>query len=308
MDLRHLRSFVAVAELLSFRRAAERLHLCQPPLSRQIKALEEDLGVRLLERGRTKQVTLTEAGRSYLFDARRILAAVAAAREHAREAEQGIRGTLKLANTAELSTPVVFPLLHAFRKSSPQVKVSLVEIVWPGLLDALDEGRIHAAICPFIGQPLSRRFRSQPLYSCPTVVVLPVGHALAKQRQKPLDVKRLRGQTLLTLSARTRPGYVQMLDAVCAAAEFVPTTTHEVDKAENLLGMVAAGYGVAIVPEMIARASVDGCSVRPLCPPVPPFGLTLLWRRETPSPLLRNFLALTKRWVDSRDQPSAGGE
>ena len=303
MDLRHLRSFVAVAELLSFRRAAERLHLCQPPLSRQIKVLEENLGVRLLERGRTKQVTLTEAGQSYLLDVRRILAAVDTARERAREAQQGVRGTLKLANTPELSTPVVSPLLHAFRESFPQVKVSLIESVWPEPLEALDEGRIHAAICPFIGQPLDRRFRSRLLFSCPMVAVLPAGHTLAGQGRKALDVKRLTGQTLLTLSPKTRPGYAKMLDALCSAAGFTPTATHAVDKVENLLGMVGAGYGVAILPEMVAHAA-HGSQIRPLCPPVPNFHLKLLWRREAASTLLDNFLATTRRAANGRDKGS----
>lgn len=308
MDLRHLRSFVAVAELLSFRRAAERLHLCQPPLSRQIKALEEDLGVRLLERGRARQVTLTGAGQSYLADARRILAAVAAAGERAREAEQGIRGLLKLANTPELSTPVVFPLLRAFRAASPQVKVSLVEIVWPGSLEALDEGRVHAAICPFIGQPLGRRFRSRLLYSCPMVAVLPAGHALAGRGRTALDVRRLKAETLLTLSPATRPGYVEMLAALCAAADFIPAATHAVDKTENLLGMVAAGYGVAILPETVARTADPGCHVRPLRPPVPPFHLTLLWRRDASVPVLHNFLAMTKGWMVDRDRGPVADE
>lgn len=133
------------------------------------------------------------------------------------------------------------------------------------------------------------------------VVVLPAGSVLAKQRQTAIDLKKLKGQTLLTLSPESRPGYVKMLDAFCAAADFIPTATHAVDKAENLLGMVAAGYGVAIMPEMVARTATPDCRIRPLRPPVPPFHLRLMWRRDALSPLLRNFLAVTKRWVDTPD-------
>lgn len=302
MDLRHLRTFIAVAEERSFRRAAERLHLSQPPLSRQIRALEEDLGVRLLERGRSRRVALTEAGQSYLGDARRLLAAVAAARDGAREAARGTRGLLRLANTAELSTPVLTPLLHAFRETFPQVKVSLLEIVWPEQLKALDEERVHAVISPNIGQSFGRRFQSQPLISSPMVVVLPPGHPLARRRRTALDIKKLEGQTLLTLSPETRPGYVKMLEALCVAMDFTPTETHAVDKAENLLGMVAAGYGVAILPELVSRAAMPACYVRPLRSPAFPFRLTLVWRRDATSPLLHNFLAVTKRWTDARDE------
>lgn len=307
MDLRHLRSFIAVAEERSFRRAAERLHLSQPPLSRQIRALEEDLGVRLLERGRAQRVALTEAGQSYLGDARRLLDAVAAARERAREAARGTRGLLRLANTAELSTPVLAPLLQAFRETFPQVKVSLREIVWPEQLRALDEGRVHAAISPDIGQPSSRRFQTQTLLSSSMVVVLPPGHALARQGQAALDIQRLRGQTLLTLSPETRPGYVKMLEALCVATDFAPTETHAVDEPENLLGMVAAGYGVAILPELVSRAAVPVCRVRPLRLPGWSFRLTLVWRREVSSPLLHNFLAVAQRWVNgqSKNQTAA---
>ncbi len=304
MDLRHLRSFVAVAEELSFRRAAERLHLCQPPLSRQIKALEEHLGVQLLERGRAKRIALTDAGQSYLTDARRTLAAVAAAGERAREAHRGTRGLLKLANVSGLSTPVVFPLLHAFREVAPQVKISLVEMMVPQQLAALDDRRIHAAICPQIGPTLSPRFQTHSLFSCPIVAALPERHALARPGQGDLDVRELQGETLLVLSPVTRPGYAEMLAAVCAAADFTPTATHPVDMVENVLGMVAAGYGVAILPEMAARGIVPGCSLRPLRPPVPTFRLKLLWRSEAPSPLLLNFLAVAKRWTKDGGEKS----
>ena len=297
MELRHLRYFVAVAEESSFRRAADRLHLSQPPLSRQIRALEEDLGVRLLERGRTRRVSLTEAGQSYLADAWRLLAAADAAGGRARAAAQGTLGLFKLANTAELSTAVLAPLLHAFREALPRVKVSLLEIVWPEQLKALDEGRVHAAIAPDIGQPFEGRFQTQTLCSSPMVVVLPDGHALARPGdQTALDVHELTGQTLLTLSPDTRPGYVKMLEALCAAADFTPTETHAVDKTDNLLGMVAAGYGVAVLPELVSRAAVPACRVRPLrLPGGWQFRVTLVWRRDATSPLLHNFLAIARR-------------
>jgi DNA-binding transcriptional LysR family regulator len=162
MDLRHLRSFVAVAEELSFRRAAERLHLSQPPLSRQIKALEEELGVRLLERDRGSRVSLTDAGKSFLADARLALSTATAARGRAQNAARDARVQLKLGNIAKLSIRLLQHLLPAYREQFPQVGVSLFEMNRPKQLTALREGRIHAGIFPDLGAPLDREFQSMP--------------------------------------------------------------------------------------------------------------------------------------------------
>jgi DNA-binding transcriptional LysR family regulator len=155
MYLRHLRSFVAVAEELSFRRAPQRLQISQPPLSRQIKALEEELGVRLLEGDRCARVSLTDAGKSFLADARRAIVTAVAARD--------ARNLLKLGNMPVLSTRVLTPLLRAFREHSPQVEVSLLEMNRPMQLEALLDGRIHVGIFPGLGAPLDRQFQSAAL-------------------------------------------------------------------------------------------------------------------------------------------------
>src|SRR5271157_3372800 len=125
MDLRHLRSFVAVAEELSFRRAAERLHISQPPLSRQIQALEEELGLRLLERDRRSRIALTDAGQTFLADARLTLSTVAAAPQRAQEAARGSRGRLNVANIAAFSAGVLPRCLRAFREEFPEVEIFL---------------------------------------------------------------------------------------------------------------------------------------------------------------------------------------
>jgi len=304
MDLRYLRSFVAVAEELSFGRAAKRLHLSQPPLSRQIMALEAELGVRLLERGRFRRVSLTDAGKSFLTDARLALAAATAARGRAQDAARDARGQLKLGNIAKLSTRVLPPLLNAFREKSPQVEVSLLEMNRPVQLAALREGRIHAAIFPDLGAPLDRHFQSMPLFSCPMVAVLPADHPLAKDSKDPIRVNRLVGQTLLIASPETAPGYIERLNDLCAAANFTPTTTHPVEGTANLLCMVAAGYGVAILPEVVTTSSVHNIQTRQLRAPVPPFRLKLLWLRETVSPLLQDFLAVARQWGG---EAAAGG-
>ena len=298
MDFPHLRSFVAVAEELSFRRAADRLHLSQPPLSRQIKALEKELGVRLLERDRGSRVYLTEAGKSFLSYARQALSAAVAARSRAQDAARNAKGQLKLGNMPVLSTRVLPPLLRAFREHSPHVEVSLLEMNRPMQLEALREGRIHAGIFPDLGAPLDRHFQSMPLYTCPMVVVLPVGHPLTKEVKASINIHRLAGETLLISSPDTSPGYVERLNDLCVSAEFTPTATQPVEGPSNLLGMVAAGYGVAILPEVVAISSVHPCPTRRLRAPVPPFRLKLLWLRDAQSPLLLNFLTVARQWIN----------
>ncbi len=280
-----------MAEELSFTRAAARLHLTQPPLSRQIQALETVLGVRLLERGRSSQVTLTDAGRSFLADARRLLTAGDEAREHAQDAAHGQQGRLILANVAALSQGVVSPLLQAFRAQYPRVEIFLVELEPADRTAALREGRIHLGIYPEGCLPQDPQFESQPLYACPMVAVLPPGHPRANPTEAhvEMDIHALAGDTVLVSPREVTPGYLERLDRACAAADFTPAALHPVAGVPNLLGMVSAGYGVAILPEVLVGASVPAGRMRRLRAPVPPFRLSLIWSGTATSQVLENF-------------------
>ncbi len=294
MDFRYLRSFVAVAEELSFRRAAERLHLSQPPLSRQIKFLEDELGVRLLERGRASKVSLTDAGQTFLPDARRMLALTAAAQERTREAARGKLGRLNVANISSLSATVLPPLLSAFRKKFPQVQISLLEMKRNQPLAALSEGRIHVGIFPDLGEPLDREFQAQPLFSCPMVAVLPARHKLVRDAKPNIGVEALAAETLIVPSTHGSPGYFDRLQQLFARTHFNPVSTQAAEGLHNLLGMVAAGYGVAILPEVLVNPPAAGCATRRLRAPVPSFQLKLFWLRNSRSLVLKNFLAVAK--------------
>ncbi len=152
MDLRRLRSFVAVAEELSFRRAAQRLHLSQPPLSRQIQALEAEVGVRLLERERNRRISLTDAGIAFLADTKRMLAHADTALRNARRSVSGASGQLLVANIPRLSTVVLPPMLAAFHAEFPAVEVCLVEMEPAEQVAAVREKRIHLGIYPHLGR------------------------------------------------------------------------------------------------------------------------------------------------------------
>lgn len=305
MNLHHLRSFVTVAEELSFSRAAKRLHISQPPLSRRIRALENELGLRLLFRDRNSVVSLTDAGNSLLTDAKRVLAAADATVLHAQEAVSGARGRLNIASNAPLCTAVLPRLLHAFREKYPNVEIFLVPIEKGEKEAALCEGRIHLGIYSDDCAPRGRRFRSQPVFSCPMLAVLPRGHDLARESRSGIGLRELEGETFLIPS----PTYSRWFTKLCVTADFSPASTHPVDGVENLFGMVTAGYGVGILPEALVGASVHACKTRRLVAPVPLFRLTLVCLREAKSAVLQNFLAVAKQCAQEtspQSNPRAG--
>lgn len=293
MDLRHLRSFVTVTQELSFRTAAKRLGMSQPPLSRQIKALEEEVGARLLERDRNRRVSLTDAGQAFLSDAKRTLAAADATLRHAREAADGARGQLHVADIGVLASSVLPTLLEAFRARHPAVEVFLVELDRSAQAAAMREGRIHVGIYPDLVIPQDRQFQTRELLACPMVAVLPPGHPQsgAGPGHHALDFDALAGDTFLVPLDCATSGYQARLEHSCAAAGFHPRATHPVGGIPNLLGMIAAGYGVALLPEMLVRGQVAARQIRRLDASVPDFRLNLVWWRQSTSQVLQNFLA-----------------
>src|SRR5580704_7283397 len=179
MELRHLRYFVAVAEELSFRRAAERLHLAQPPLSSQIKDLEIELGARLFDRS-TRSVKLTSVGRVFLEEARAVIKASEQAAQTVRRAEQGLVGTLRIGILAPAATPRLAQVLRSFRQKYPFVQFSLFELTSVEQLQRLRSDQLDVGLLrPPIGFPeLEFLF----LEESPMVLAAPAGHRLTKLR------------------------------------------------------------------------------------------------------------------------------
>jgi DNA-binding transcriptional LysR family regulator len=296
MELRLLRAFVTVAEEHSFRRAAERLHISQPPLSRQIRALEDELGVQLLERGRRSTVSVTDAGDIFLRDARCILAAAASAVEQVQQATRGGSGRLNIGGVSALSQSVLPPLMSTFRARFPQIEVRVFEMQRKEQLVALAEGRIHAGFFPALNEPRGRRFESLLLLECPVVAILPPNHELTRRFEKDIDARALNGQPLLVPSPESAPGYIERLQNVQAAAPFTPAHIQPVDDLRNLYGLVTAGYGVAILPAVAVAPLPSDVRVLPLRAPVPKFKLKLLWLDKNPSLILQNFIAVARLW------------
>ncbi len=292
MELHHLRSFVAVAELLSFRRAAERLHLSRPPLTRQIKRLEEELGVFLLLRDGRRAVRLTDAGHAFLLQARQALQSVAAAAEGARQAAIGQGGALRLGGCEVHSATALNTYLPRFRRRYPAVEVAFQALTSAEELNALRQGTVHLSLSANFGEPLEPVFATRTVATIPLQVVLPAKHALARRRGDRMELSALEGEVFLAVAAASLPPYVEGLDAAWKALGHGPRRVRTVDGQKNVLALVAAGYGVAILPGDAVSASVPDCRIKRLDSALGTYQLQMIWLREHSSRVLRNFLAV----------------
>ncbi|MDB5725877.1 MAG: LysR family transcriptional regulator [Novosphingobium sp.] len=287
MDFRHLRYFVCLAEELHFGRAAQRLGISQPPLSQQIKALEDRLRVPLFERT-SRRVRLTEAGRLYLPEARQALAQVERATFVAQQAHRGELGRLRLGFTA--SAPFVRRVadaLYDFRQSHPEVELALEELGRDEQIaklenDDLDIGIVRA----FEPPPLPLGMISECLLEEEMLLAVRKDHPLARRDADP-DIADLAGVPLLLYGAANGAGFNEHFLALCAQAGFRPKIAMEVGSFATLLGLAAAGFGATILSQSLARLQVDNLVLRHLASPV----TSRLWlvRKHQLSPVAQAF-------------------
>ncbi len=290
MELRHLRYFVAVAEELHFRRAAERLHVSQPPLSQQIRALERELGVELFSRNR-RRVELTAPGRALLGRAREILAAVDDAVETTRRVARGEAGELAVGFVGSAMYGALPDVLREFRAMRPGVGLRLRELPTGAALDALAEGRIDVGVVR--PAQVDAGIALDVVAREAVVVALPEAHRLAGRRR--LALRDLAGEDFVLLARREAPGLRAAIDALGAE----PHEVQEVAEVRTVLGLVAAGVGVSLVPEAVAGAERAGVRFLPLAGRAPTVDLALAWREGDGSPALAAFREL----AHARDGP-----
>lgn len=254
MNLRSLRLFVATAETGGVGRASERLHLSQPAASRQLQALESELGVALFERN-GRRLRLTVEGEDLLRHARQALAGADSISDRARALKRGDTGTLKVAATPHVITSLLASFLRRFCARYPSVEVQLVEGGAASQPARLDNGEVHIAIMP-VGE---ERFDGRLLYPVHALAVMSEKHRFV--RRATLDVAELSDQPLLVLRAEF--GSHAWFYAASEIAHFKPRVRLESAAPETLVELAAAGYGIAIVPSTVPiRAS--GLKVRPL--------------------------------------------
>jgi len=297
MELRHLRYFVAVAEEGHITRAAERLGIQQPPLSKQIAALERELDVRLIRRT-ARGVELTDGGRALLDHARAILARSNQAIETTRRTARGEQGQISVgvAPTGPFH-PFVPRVTRAFREAWPLVALTLEESFTNDLVERIRGEKVDVA---FLRTPVHdpQNIVINHLLDEPMVVALPSGHTMAgtNDGKQPLPLKALSGETFIVYGRRFGPGLYDATVEACRAAGFNPRLGQEAPRITSTLGFVATGLGIALVPASMQRVSMDGVVYRDFTGPVQPTAvLNLASRRGDPSAVVRQFVNLVKR-------------
>jgi DNA-binding transcriptional LysR family regulator len=294
MDLRRLRYLVTVAEEGHITRAAERLGIQQPPLTRQIRSLEDELGERLFER-LPRGVKPTEAGRAVVEEARALLDRAERLADVAHRAARGERGRLAVGYTSSGAFhPFVAQQIRAFRAAAPGVQLELAEDGTPELVRGLEDERLDAAFVRS-GGPLEG-LRVEPLLSEPMVAALPSDHPLAGSRD--IALKDLAAETFVFYRRPTGPGLHDAIVAACLRAGFSPTVAQEAPRMSSTLGLVAAGLGVSIVPASMQRMNVEGVVFIPFRgDPGLAAPLLLVTRRRDRSAIVDRFRAQVKAAV-----------
>jgi DNA-binding transcriptional LysR family regulator len=293
MELRHLRYFVAVAEAGGFRRAAELLHVSQPPLSQQVRALEEELGVELLTRS-GRGVVLSPAGEVFLRESHAILDAVARATELARRVGRGETGHLSVAFVGSSLFGLLPAILRAFRAERPDVELHLREQPTGLALDAIRAG--HTDVGVLRPPSTATDLECHVIERERVLVALPQGHRLADSAR--IDPRELWNEQLILLGRREAPGLHESLVAALESVGGLPHVSQEASEIQTVLGLVAADLGVSLVPESAATLARAGVVYRALAGPAPTVDLALVWREDARSPVLDAFLDIARRVTD----------
>ena len=285
MELRHLRYFVAVAEELNFRRAAERLHIAQPPLSAQIKALEDELGVKLFERS-TRAVHLTAAGDVLLSHARSLLGAANMAEQHVRNAEQGLVGTLRIAILAPAATSKLAKILRSYRLKFPGIQLNLEELTSTEQIQRLRADELDVGLMrpPVVFPEIESRFVEESSM----ILALPTGHRLAHKRR--IDWKDFDSEPLVLIHPSLQHSYYDPFFAECEKAGAKPVVGQYTNDIQSKMWLISAGLGIAPTTKTIAETKRPGLAFREFPTPLPKVKTVLAWKRSNHSPALLNFL------------------
>ncbi|MDZ4253352.1 MAG: LysR substrate-binding domain-containing protein [Sulfuritalea sp.] len=296
MELRQLRYFVALAEELNFGRAAEKLHISQPPLTRQIQQLESDVGARLFTRG-PRGVDLTPAGIALLEDARRILGLVGRARERTGKFGQGRIGRLDVGIFGSAILNHIPRLLLQFRQRYPDVQIALHEQTKAEQIAALREGHLtigfnrHVTVEPDI--------MVEMVFLEPLLVALHSKHPLA--RHKAIRIAEVVDEPLILYPSNTRPGFADDVMALFRAEGAQPRVAQEVTDVVTAVALVASGFGICITPEAASTLRLPGVVYRPVkATPPPTIDLVCLYRRDDDSPILKAFLEVVRKYVKAK--------
>lgn len=301
MDIRQLNYFIAVAEERHFGRAATRLHMAQPPLSQQIRQLEEQIGVKLLNRT-TRRVDLTPAGQVLLDRGRHIVNDLAALEADVVQVGQGATGVLRVGFSGSATYGVMPHIARIAKQALPGLSLVLQgEMLTPAMETGLREGTLDAA---FLRPPVSSDEVSvRTVTSDQLIVALPSNSPLAVDR--PIAVNELRDQNFITYGAESV--IHRMTTDMCRKAGFKQRVTQMVGETSTMLAFVAAGGGVAVMPSNVQSFRLDGVTYRQI-ENAPRVDLSVAWLRGNRSSLLQNFLDIVETATDQNFAPHASTE
>ncbi len=288
MELRHLRYFVAVADALSFTKGAQKLHLSQPSLTRQIKDLEEELGVRLLDRSK-QGVNLTRQGARFLIDAKRVLDLSEEIVKSVQRTGEQPPSPLNIGYVADLFYDLLPVTLAAFQRSFPTVPINLFDMSCGDQFRALEEGQIDLGFAGLRGPIEERGLQFLPIAAYDTVAAVAKNHPLAKETV--IHLKTLKPLFFIGMSEASYPGYRGWLTETCRKEGFAPKVLQDVEIERAIIQAVAAGLGVAILPEQVKRLPHESVVFRELRPAVKTESC-VAWKADNPSAALRAYIKI----------------
>lgn len=293
MELRHLRYFVAVAEALSFSRAATRLRLAQPSLSTQIRDLENELGLQLLERNRN-HVALTDAGTVFLREARAVLTRADKAVARAKEAAAGTTGELRVGSMGPLTISFLPACLTRLHAALPKARISVVETGPSDQLAQIAAGRAHIGFIPEIFAKLSaaKKLAVRNILCSPLIVLVSEHHPLAKNTT--VRLRDLEDETFLHILMYGSDAQRVWTREICRSIGFLPQFGSAAANAENLVTMVAAGEGVALIPKIAERTGTPGCAALLVTDKSLHYNLCAVYDENFPSALRDTFLGIVE--------------
>jgi DNA-binding transcriptional LysR family regulator len=291
MELRHLRYFVAVAEAENVSRAALKLHVSQPGLSRQIRDLEDEIGFQLFERS-AKSLRLTGAGKVFLTEACAVLRRADEAVKTARAVATGGSGEIHVGYAPSLTVQILPQALRTFQGKFPNVRVALHDLSTEEMLSQLREGKLSVALMVRPPRKMSAGIVFEELARYPLGVAVAPKHPLAKS--KSVALAQIAREPLIAYSRKDYPEYHAMLEKLFAPVGRVPRIAEEHDGITSVIAAVEAGRGFALVPSCVACMAGPRLKIIPLNPAGQPVPVGAAWRKESETDLVKNFIAAAR--------------
>ena len=285
MELRHLRYFVTVAEELHFGRAAERLHIAQPPLSQQIRQLDNELGFELFHRTKRK-VELSEAGKVFLIEVQQIFKQLELAIFLGRQVSRGEIGQLVVGFVSSAAYNILPDFLLNFRDCNPNINLELHELTTDEQSRWLNSGRIDVG---FVRPPVDNNiYNSKNVFQESLIIALPENHKLANLEK--ISLKSLINESFILFPRYLAPGLYDLIISFCQQVGFSPKLAQEAIQMQTIVSLVAAQIGIAIVPESLQNLQRTGVVYKYFVEETPKVSIVMIWRKDDVSVVLERFL------------------